>query len=121
MTKDQACQMHRASLIVTICRFVGVPGLGCFDLDTYLTMAERSRKWQCPHSMRNMSIRELHIDTYVSRLLPFFQVAYRTQAPIWCPRMSACCVVDNSLRPSTAASSAEPSCLWLIQGADRQT
>jgi hypothetical protein len=52
-----------------------VPGLGCFDLDTYLKMAERSRKWQCPHSMRNMSIRELHVDTYVSTLLPFFQVA----------------------------------------------
>lgn len=59
-----------------VCRFVGVPGLGCFDLDTYLTMAERSRKWQCPHSMRNMSVRELHIDTYVSTLLPFFQVTH---------------------------------------------
>lgn len=55
-------------------RFIGVPGLGCFDLDTYLTMAERSRKWQCPHSMRNMTIRELHLDTYVTKLLAFLQV-----------------------------------------------
>lgn len=51
-----------------------MPGLGCFDLDTYLTMAERSRKWQCPHSMRNMTVWELHQDTYVSKLLAFLQV-----------------------------------------------
>ena len=84
-----------------------MPGLGCFDLDTYLTMAERSRKWQCPHSMRNMSILELHIDTYVSRLLPFFQVAYRTQAP---PRASllhnvplaGCCILGVSIASTSA-------------------
>jgi len=55
-------------------RFVGVPGLSCFDLDTFLAMTERSRKWQCPHSMRNTTIRELHADTFVSRLLKFHEV-----------------------------------------------
>lgn len=51
-----------------------MPGLGCFDLDTYLSMVERSRKWQCPHSMRNVTIRELHVDTYATRLLEFLKV-----------------------------------------------
>ena len=50
-------------------------GLACFDLDTFLTMTERTRKWQCPHSMRHMSVRELHIDPYVARLLLFLKVA----------------------------------------------
>ena len=30
-------------------RFVGTPGLVTFDLDAFLSVAERTRKWQCPH------------------------------------------------------------------------
>lgn len=55
-------------------RFRGVPGLACFDLDTFLNMAKRSHKWQCPHSMRNMVVVDLQVDTYVSRLLAFLKV-----------------------------------------------
>jgi hypothetical protein len=33
----------------TPARFADVPGLSCFDLDTFLSMASRSRKWQCPN------------------------------------------------------------------------
>jgi hypothetical protein len=35
--------------MVTPARFAGVRGLAAFDLDTFLAMAERTRKWQCPH------------------------------------------------------------------------
>lgn len=30
-------------------RFRNTPGLVTFDLDAFLSMAERTRKWQCPH------------------------------------------------------------------------
>jgi hypothetical protein len=36
--------------ISTPARFVDVSGLNCFDLDTFLLTAQRSRKWQCPHT-----------------------------------------------------------------------
>ena len=57
-----------------------MPGLACFDLDTFLNMTRRSHKWQCPHSMRNMVITDLQVDTYVSRLLAFLKVR-----PLACP------------------------------------
>ena len=33
----------------TPARFSEVEGLMSFDLDAFLALAERSRKWQCPH------------------------------------------------------------------------
>ena len=56
------------------CRFHGVAGLGAFDLETFLSMTERSRKWQCPHSQRNLSVYELQTDAYVQRLLKCLEV-----------------------------------------------
>lgn len=35
--------------IKTPTRFVGTSGLVSFDLDAFLSVAERTRKWQCPH------------------------------------------------------------------------
>ncbi|KAK9817204.1 hypothetical protein WJX72_011055 [[Myrmecia] bisecta] len=63
------------SRIETPGRFHGVAGLGTFDLDTFLCMAERSRKWQCPHSLRNLSVHELQTDVYVARLLTCLQAS----------------------------------------------
>lgn len=51
------------------CRFRSVSGMAAFDLDTFLSMAQRSRKWQCPHSMRNFSVHELQTDTWVQGVL----------------------------------------------------
>ena len=62
------------SRIRTPARFAGVGGLTAFDLDTFLGMVKRSKKWQCPHSMRNLPVQDLMIDGYLSRILPRLQV-----------------------------------------------
>ncbi len=62
------------SRIKTPARFAGVPGLTAFDLDAFMGMVKRSKKWQCPHSMRNLPVQELMIDGYLSRILPRLQV-----------------------------------------------
>jgi hypothetical protein len=60
--------------VTTAARFQGTNGLVAFDLDTFLNMAKRSRKWQCPHSMRHSRIQELQIDTFVSQILHSLKV-----------------------------------------------
>ncbi len=40
-------------------RFAQVPGLACFDLEPFLDLAQRTRKWQCPHSMAHTSVQTL--------------------------------------------------------------
>ena len=70
------------SRICTPARFAGVGGLTAFDLDTFLGMVKRSKKWQCPHSMRNLPMQDLMIDGYLSRILPRLQVKASTTADI---------------------------------------
>ena len=62
------------SRIKTPARFAGVPGLTAFDLDAFMGMVKRSKKWQCPHSMRNLPVQDLMCDGYLSRILPRLQV-----------------------------------------------
>ena len=50
-------------------RFKGTSGLVAFDLDTFLGMAKRTRKWQCPHSMRHTRVQELQLDSYVAQII----------------------------------------------------
>ena len=49
-------------------------GLVAFDLDTFLDLAARTRKWQCPHSMQPGSVQELAVDGFVQRVLACLQV-----------------------------------------------
>ena len=60
-------------------RFVGVHGLVAFDLETFLSMAERSRKWQCPHSMRHTHVHQLQRDTFIAQILDKLQVPHLWQ------------------------------------------
>ena len=69
------------SRIRTPARFVGVPGLTAFDLEPFLGMVKRSKKWQCPHSMRNLPVQDLMIDGYLSRVLPRLQVPITASHP----------------------------------------
>ena len=80
------------SRIRTPARFVGVPGLTAFDLETFLGMVKRSKKWQCPHSMRNLPVQDLMIDGYLSRVLPRLQVGFTLQATHSCPTRSLFCL-----------------------------
>ncbi|KAL3142516.1 hypothetical protein ABBQ38_002838 [Trebouxia sp. C0009 RCD-2024] len=51
--------------IQTAARFEGLPGIVAFDLDNFLTMAQRSRKWQDPHTLKNVTIKQLQLDSWL--------------------------------------------------------
>ncbi|EFN55528.1 hypothetical protein CHLNCDRAFT_52345 [Chlorella variabilis] len=50
-------------------RFSGASGLQPFDLDSLLSMAQRSRKWQDPSTLQNSTVEQLQVDTYTQRVL----------------------------------------------------
>ncbi len=51
-------------------------GLVGFDLDTFLSLAERTRKWQCPHSMQPGAVQDLAVDGFVQRVLASLRVRF---------------------------------------------
>ncbi|XP_031400917.1 E3 SUMO-protein ligase SIZ1-like isoform X3 [Punica granatum] len=49
-------------------RFKPCAHMGCFDLDVFVQMNQRSRKWQCPICMQNYSLENLIVDPYFNRV-----------------------------------------------------
>ncbi|KAK2643304.1 hypothetical protein Ddye_025067 [Dipteronia dyeriana] len=49
-------------------RFKPCAHMGCFDLDVFVEMNQRSRKWQCPHCLKNYSLENVIIDPYFNRI-----------------------------------------------------
>ncbi|PVH61715.1 hypothetical protein PAHAL_3G102000 [Panicum hallii] len=45
-------------------RFKPCVHMGCFDLETFVELNQRSRKWQCPICLKNYSLENLMIDPY---------------------------------------------------------
>ncbi|KAK9806650.1 hypothetical protein WJX73_004251 [Symbiochloris irregularis] len=50
-------------------RFGGVDALAGFDLDAFLDMAARTRKWQCPLTMRHACVQQLQNDAFLQGIL----------------------------------------------------
>lgn len=50
-----------ASVLQVPARFVDASGLQPFDLDSFLSMAQRNRKWQDPTTLNNSSIEQLQV------------------------------------------------------------
>ncbi|KAK2078128.1 hypothetical protein QBZ16_003996 [Prototheca wickerhamii] len=50
-------------------RFVDASGLQAFDLDAFLSLAERNRKWQDPVTLKNSTVRQLQVDAYMQVVL----------------------------------------------------
>ena len=44
------------SRVVRAGRFQGIDALAGFDMDAFLSMAARTRKWQCPLTMRHTCV-----------------------------------------------------------------
>lgn len=65
-------------IIVTLraCRFKPVSGLAAFDLDTFLAMTHRSRKWQCPTSGFNGTVHDVQVDAFIQRILQQLKVRW---------------------------------------------
>lgn len=49
-------------------RFKPCVHMGCFDLEVFVEMNQRSRKWQCPICLKNYSLEHLIIDPYFNRI-----------------------------------------------------
>ncbi|KDO48465.1 hypothetical protein CISIN_1g0030962mg, partial [Citrus sinensis] len=49
-------------------RFKPCVHTGCFDLETFVELNQRTRKWQCPICMKNYSLEDLIIDPYFHRI-----------------------------------------------------
>ncbi|CAM9003619.1 unnamed protein product [Rhodiola kirilowii] len=49
-------------------RFKPCLHMGCFDLEIFVEMNQRSKKWQCPICLRNYSLENIIIDPYFNRI-----------------------------------------------------
>nr|XP_043609090.1 E3 SUMO-protein ligase SIZ1-like [Erigeron canadensis] len=49
-------------------RFKPCAHMGCFDLEVFVEMNQRSRKWQCPICLKNYSLENVIIDPYFTRI-----------------------------------------------------
>ncbi|KAL7174448.1 hypothetical protein ACSBR2_033661 [Camellia fascicularis] len=49
-------------------RFKPCLHMGCFDLEVFVEMNERSRKWQCPICLKNYCLENIIIDPYFNRI-----------------------------------------------------
>ncbi|XP_047317783.1 E3 SUMO-protein ligase SIZ1-like [Impatiens glandulifera] len=54
-------------------RFKPCLHMGCFDLEVFLRMNERSRKWQCPNCVKNYALENLIIDPYFNPIISKIQ------------------------------------------------
>ncbi|CAM0152377.1 unnamed protein product [Urochloa decumbens] len=57
-----------ASRIQIAGRFKPCAHMGCFDLEPFIEMNQRSRKWQCPICLKNYSLENIIIDPYFNRI-----------------------------------------------------
>ncbi|KAJ6395365.1 hypothetical protein OIU77_020596 [Salix suchowensis] len=49
-------------------RFKPCAHLGCFDLEVFVELNQRSRKWQCPICLKNYSLENIITDPYFNRI-----------------------------------------------------
>ncbi|KAG2673812.1 hypothetical protein I3843_Q033200 [Carya illinoinensis] len=49
-------------------RFKPCAHLGCFDLEVFVELNQRSRKWQCPICLKNYALENIIIDPYFNRI-----------------------------------------------------
>uniref|UniRef100_A0ACD5XCB9 Uncharacterized protein n=1 Tax=Avena sativa TaxID=4498 RepID=A0ACD5XCB9_AVESA len=64
---------NSGSRIRTAGRFKPCVHMGSFDLQTFVELNQRSRKWQCPTCLKNYSIESMIIDRYFNRITSLVQ------------------------------------------------
>ncbi|KAH6556380.1 hypothetical protein KP509_1Z183600 [Ceratopteris richardii] len=63
VTVNLRCPMS-GSRIKVAGRFKACTHMRCFDLQTFVELTQRTRKWQCPNCLKNYSLRDLVIDPF---------------------------------------------------------
>lgn len=61
--------------MTTPARFTDASGLQAFDLDSFLSLAQRNRKWQDPMTLKNSTVRRLQVDSYIKKVLACLSAA----------------------------------------------
>lgn len=54
-------------------RFKPCIHMGCFDLESFVELSQRTRKWQCPICMKNYSVDNIIIDPYFNLITTFMK------------------------------------------------
>ncbi|XP_057523517.1 E3 SUMO-protein ligase SIZ1-like [Amaranthus tricolor] len=72
ITVNLRCPMS-GSRMKTAGRFRACAHMGCFDLETFVGLNERSRKWQCPICLRNYSLEDVIVDPFFNLILKKMQ------------------------------------------------
>ncbi|XP_077239513.1 E3 SUMO-protein ligase SIZ1-like isoform X2 [Tasmannia lanceolata] len=67
VTVNLRCPMSGSRMKVAG-RFKPCVHMGCFDLETFLELNQRSRKWQCPICLKNYSLESIIIDPFFNRI-----------------------------------------------------
>ncbi|XP_058098641.1 E3 SUMO-protein ligase SIZ1-like isoform X2 [Magnolia sinica] len=67
VTVNLRCPMSGSRMKVAG-RFKPCVHMGCFDLETFVELNQRSRKWQCPICLKNYSLENVIIDPYFNRI-----------------------------------------------------
>ncbi|KAI3919698.1 hypothetical protein MKW92_032269 [Papaver armeniacum] len=67
VTVNLRCPMS-GSRIKIAGRFKPCIHMGCFDLETFVELNQRSRKWQCPICLKNYTLEHMIIDPYFNRI-----------------------------------------------------
>ncbi|XP_058196286.1 E3 SUMO-protein ligase SIZ1-like isoform X2 [Rhododendron vialii] len=67
ITVNLRCPMSGSRMKVAG-RFKPCLHMGCFDLDVFVEMNQRSRKWQCPICLKNYALENVIIDPYFNRI-----------------------------------------------------
>ncbi|CAI0548732.1 unnamed protein product [Linum tenue] len=67
ITVNLRCPMSGSRMKVAG-RFKPCVHMGCFDLDVFVELNQRSRKWQCPICLKNYSLDSIIVDPYFNRV-----------------------------------------------------
>ncbi|KAJ3676374.1 hypothetical protein LUZ60_003786 [Juncus effusus] len=67
VTVNLRCPMS-GSRIRVAGRFKPCAHMACFDLDAFVELNQRSRKWQCPTCLKNYSLDKIVIDPYFNKI-----------------------------------------------------
>ncbi|CAK9190320.1 unnamed protein product [Sphagnum troendelagicum] len=129
ITVNLRCPMS-GSRIKVAGRFKPCLHIGCFDLDTFVEINQRARKWQCPICLRNYSIDSLIRDPLFNKIISAMkdmgedvtEVELKAEG-LWRPKLEGdarlhepwqtiCCTVlptaNGSGRPNCAAPQQQP-------------
>lgn len=81
-------------------RFRGSDSHKAFDLEQFLELAQKTRKWLCPNSNRPFTICDLQLDAYYSHILDAVKVRTLFLLPLHPSSFIFCTMRSEDVMPS---------------------